>query len=80
MFKVISTKPLSLEEIVDYTGNDACANIGGYKCRIMNVSPGQKLDVDKVVTTDDGKTWGLKSISDNRRYQYMAFLCALSFD
>ena len=78
MVKVISTEPMSLEEIVDYTGRDAFANICGYPCRIMSVSPGQTIEVDKVVREfDTNRTWGLRRIPEGKTYQYTAFLCSL---
>ena len=47
--KVKTLEPLTLEEMFELTGKDALITLDGYKCRIMNASPGQIIDVNRVV-------------------------------
>lgn len=72
---VISAEPLDMAALVLVTGKDALATIGGYRCRIMNYSKGQELEVETVVSSN-GYRWGLKRLPyENGRYTHIAFVC-----
>lgn len=73
--KVKTTEPLTMAEIVALTGKDAIHTIAGYRCRIMNVSSGQIIDVNRVVyVSDENINWGLREIK-SKSYQYLAYKC-----
>lgn len=73
--KVRTTEPLTLEEIVSLTGKDALMTLDGYRCRIMNASPGQIIDVNRVVwTSKQNIQWGLREVK-GKPYKFLAFKC-----
>lgn len=72
--KVTSIEPMSICDLITLTGKDALCNIDGDFVRIMNFSAGQTIEVEKVATFK-GKKFGLKPVSDNKKYKYLAFLC-----
>ena len=70
-------KPLELWEIVDLTGKDALADMDGRKCRIMNYSEGQSIEVDDSLMWG-GHFWGLKRVAPrDGRYDYFAFIAVM---
>lgn len=73
--KVRTTEPLTMEEILNLTGKDALMTLDGYRCRIMNVSPGQVIDVNRVVwTSKQNIQWGLREVK-GKPYKFLAFKC-----
>lgn len=73
--KVRTTEPLTFEEIFSLTGKDALITLDGYKCRIMNASPGQIVDVNRVVwSSKQNIQWGLREVK-GKPYRFLAFKC-----
>ena len=73
--KVKTVKPLTMSEIILLTGKDAIITLDGYKCRIMNTSPNQIIEVDKVVwNSDTNLQFGLREVK-GKPYKYLAFRC-----
>lgn len=73
--KVRTTEPLTFEEIFSLTGKDALITLDGYKCRIMNASPGQIIDVNRVVwSSKQNIQWGLREVK-GKPYKFLAFKC-----
>ena len=73
--KVRTTEPLTIEEIFSLTGKDALITLDGYKCRIMNASPGQIIDVNRVVwNSKQNIQWGLREVK-GKPYKFLAFKC-----
>jgi len=71
---VKSGEPLSTKEVFNLTGEDACAVIGKYNCRIMNFSANQDIEVVDTVPFK-GYTFGIKEMKKpEKRYQYLAFI------
>ena len=70
--KIVTGKPLDLVELVLATGYDACAEMEGNRVRILSASEGQEIEVDKVVEWK-GYKWGLRHITPQPRYEYMAY-------
>lgn len=64
--KAITVEPLTMAEIMALTGRDALCTIDGYKCRIMNTSAGQEIEVDMVCNG-----WGLRRVN-KPKYEYLA--------
>ena len=64
--KAITAEPLTMAEIMTLTGKDALYTIDGYKCRIMNTSAGQEIEVDMVYNG-----WGLRRVN-KPKYEYLA--------
>ena len=71
---VVTTKePLSLVAIFQISKNKPI-KLGDYKCRIMNFSPGQKLEV-VAVEEYMGHKWGIKPLdSPKQGYNALAFV------
>ena len=75
MMKVRTTEPLTMAEIVALTGKDALITLDGYKCRIMNASPGQVIDVNRIVWSLKTKLqFGLREVK-GKPYKFLAFRC-----
>ena len=73
--KVRTTEPLTFEEIFSLTGKDALITLDGYRCRIMNASPGQIVDVNRVVwSSKQNIQWGLREVK-GKPYKFLAFRC-----
>ena len=73
--KVKTLEPLTLEEMFELTGKDALITLDGYKCRIMNASPGQIIDVNRVVWSSKTKLqFGLREVK-GKPYKFLAFRC-----
>lgn len=73
--KVRTVEPLTYEEMLELTGKDATITIGGYKCRIMNASPNQIIDVNKVVwNSSTNLQFGLREVK-GKPYEFLAFRC-----
>ena len=73
--KVRTTEPLTFEEIFSLTGKDALITLDGYKCRIMNASPGQIIDVNRVIwNSKQNIQWGLREVK-GKPYKFLAFKC-----
>lgn len=73
--KVKTAEPLTFEEIFSLTGKDALITLDGYKCRIMNASPGQIIDVNRVVwNSKQNIQWGLREVK-GKPYKFLAFKC-----
>lgn len=71
--KVISGKPLPLSDLITITKLKA-VHIGGYKCRVMNFSDGQEVEVVDVVEAH-GHKWGIKKcIEPKKDYDNLAFI------
>ena len=71
---VTSGIALKTEEIVQLTGYDAIIQLKDYKCRIMNYSPNQKIEVVDIVEYKK-KKWGIRKLQNPRKeYQYIAFI------
>lgn len=64
--KAITDKPLTISEMVLLTGKDALHTIDGYKCRIINTSAGQEIEVDMICNG-----WGLRRVN-KPEYEYLA--------
>lgn len=64
--KAITAEPLTMAEILALTGRDALHTIEGHKCRIMNTSAGQEIEVDMICNG-----WGLRRV-DKPKYEYLA--------
>lgn len=64
--KVKTAEPLTMAQIIMLTGRDALIEIDGYKCRIINASPGQEIEVDMVCNG-----WGLRRVN-KPKYEYLA--------
>lgn len=71
---VKSSKPMKISEVVNLTGKDALYTIDGVVTRIMNLSEGQSVEVEKVAFCD-GRKWGLKPVAEGKKYKYISFLC-----
>lgn len=75
MMEVRTTEPLTFEEIFSLTGKDALITLDGYRCRIMNASPGQIVDVNRVVwSSKQNIQWGLREVK-GKPYKFLAFRC-----
>lgn len=73
--KVKTTDPLTIAEIVSLTGKDALIILDGYKCRIMNASPGQIIEVNRVVwNSKQNIQWGLREVKC-KPYKFLAYKC-----
>ncbi len=73
--RVRTTEPLTMSEIVELTGKDALITLDGYKCRIINTSPGQIIDVNRVVWNSKTKLhFGLREVK-GKPYKFLAFRC-----
>ena len=73
--KVKTVKPLTMIEILELTGKDALITIDGYKCRIMNASPGQIIDVNRLAwDSKQNIQWGLREVKD-KPYKFLAYKC-----
>lgn len=73
--KVRTVEPLTMCEIILLTGKDAIIILDGYKCRIMNASPGQIIDVNKVVwSSKTDLQFGLRKVN-GKPYDFLAFRC-----
>ena len=73
--KVKTAEPLTMKQIIMLTGRDALIEIDGYKCRIMNASPGQIINVNKVVSNSKTQIkWGLREVKE-KPYKYLAYKC-----
>lgn len=71
---VTSGNALSLDQIIKLTGEDAIIQLDKYKCKIMNYSPDQKIEVIDIVDYDN-KKWGIRKLQTTRReYKYLAFI------
>ena len=70
--KIVTGKPLDLADLIWLTKKDACADMNGNKVRILSASEGQEIEVDKVVEWK-GYKWGLRHITPQPRYEYMAY-------
>ena len=73
--KVKTMEPLKMTEIIALTGKDALITLDGCKCRIMNASPGQIIDVNRVVWNSKTKLqFGLREVK-GKPYKFLAFRC-----
>ena len=70
--KIVTGEPLDLSELICLTKKDACTVMEGNKVRILSASIGQEVEVDKIVEWK-GYKWGLRSITPQPRYDYMAY-------
>lgn len=70
--KVVTAQPMTVVDVFSFTGGDATCNMNGDKVRIMNMSPRQEIEVERVVEYK-GKRFGLKPVP-NKPYQYLAML------
>ena len=71
---VTTKEPLSICELINLTGKDALYAIDGDVVRIMSLSAGQSVEVEKVAHAG-GFKWGLKPVVEGKKYRYLAFLC-----
>lgn len=73
--KVITAKPLTMDEMIDITGKDALMNLNGFKCRYMMISEGQEIDVNLTYYDPDTRlAFGLREAKQpNKKYDYLAF-------
>ena len=75
MMKVKTAKPMTTQEVFDFTGYDALYDIDGYKVRIMNFSPDQEVECNLIKKDSKSNlTFGLKKVEGKEKYQYLAFL------
>lgn len=73
--KVKTVEPLTYEEMFELTGKDVAITLDGYKCRIMNASPGQIIEVNKVVwSSRTNVQFGLREVK-GKPYKFLAFRC-----
>ena len=73
--KVKTATPLTMPEIIELTGGDAIITLDGYKCRIMNASAGQIIDVNKVAwNSQTDLQFGLREVK-GKPYKFLAFRC-----
>ena len=72
--KITTSQPLDLSELIMLTKKDACTVMEGNKVRILSASAGQEIEVEKVVEWK-GYKWGLRPITPQPRYDYMAYKC-----
>lgn len=75
--KVKTAEPLTMTQIIMLTGRDALIEIDGYKCRIMNASPGQIIEVNRVVwNSKQNIQWGLREVK-GKPYKFLAYKCGV---
>lgn len=73
--KVKTVEPLTLAEIVEITGRDSLIKLDGHKCRIMNATPGQIIDVNRVIwDSSTNLQFGLREVK-GKPYKFLAFRC-----
>lgn len=73
--KVKTSEPLTIAELINFTGRDALMNTTEGKCRIMNASPNQIIEVNKVLwNSKQNISWGLKEVK-GKSYSYLAYKC-----
>ena len=67
----ITEKPLTFMQMFQITRRDALYITPYGKARIMNASPDQEINVDRVIE-QDGYRWGLRKVAPNKKYDYLA--------
>ena len=70
--KVVTAEPLEMWEWAMLTDKKGILDLNGWKCRVMNASPGQEIEVHLTYYDPSNKlAWGLREVK-NKEYQYLA--------
>lgn len=64
--------PLDLVEYIKVTNNKPI-ELNGHMCRVLNVSKGQKMEVDEIVEEYNHK-WGVCKCTKHKDYDHLAFI------